>query len=97
MKAGGKYLSCNLGVDKEISVEEFYRGRTEKPGTLTSRKIKVNCQEREVFLPIIAAWPKSRTQYVEEFENAGFEVAEIARADVKPVGECWVLVARKNS
>jgi hypothetical protein len=34
---------------------------------------------------------------VEEFENAGFEVAEIARADVKPVGECWVLVARKNS
>jgi ubiquinone/menaquinone biosynthesis C-methylase UbiE len=97
MKAGGKYLSCNLGVDKEISVEEFYKGRTEKPGTLTSRKIKVNRQEREVFLPIIAAWPKSRTQYVEEFENAGFEVAEIARADVKPVGECWVLVARKNS
>ena len=44
MKVGGKYLSCNLGVDKEISVEEFYRGRTEKPGTLTSRKIKVNCQ-----------------------------------------------------
>jgi len=97
MKAGSRYLSCNLGVDEEISVEEFYRGRTEKPGNSTSRKIRVHRQEREIFLPIIVAWPKSRTQYVEEFENAGFEVAEIAKADVKPVGECWVLVAIKKS
>jgi ubiquinone/menaquinone biosynthesis C-methylase UbiE len=96
MKVGGKYLSCNLAVDKEISVKEFYRGRTEKPGTLTSRKINANRQVREVSLPVIAAWPKSRTQYVEEFENASFQVTKITRADVKPIGECWVLMARKK-
>jgi SAM-dependent methyltransferase len=37
---------------------------------------------------------QGRDQHLRE---TSFEVAEIARADVKPVGECWILVARKNS
>jgi len=55
----------------------------------------VHGKEQEILLPIIAAWPKTKEQYSEEFEKAGFKIVEVDTVDAKPKGECCVLVARK--
>jgi len=96
LKNGGVYFSCNIGVEKPILVEEFYKKLGQEPGNLLARKIKIHGEEKEISLPIIAAWPKSKEQYVEEFERAGFSVVKVYKGDVKPAGDCWVLVARKR-
>lgn len=96
LKDGGVYFSCNSILDQPTSVEEFYKKLGKEPGNLTSRKIKVRGKEREILLPIIAAWPKSKAQYVEEFEKAGFKVIEVDKVNSKPTGECCVLVAKKE-
>jgi len=96
LRNGGIYFSCNIRVDKPISVEEFYRKLGQEPGNLLPRKIKTYGEEKEINLPIIAAWPKSKGQYIEEFERAGFSIVKVYKGDVKPVGDCWVLIAKKS-
>lgn len=93
---GGTCFSCNIGADESVSVEDFYRNLGKEPGNLILRKIKVGTEEKEIFLPIIAAWPKSKEQYLQEFERAGFSTVEVYKEGVTPVGDCWVLVARKS-
>lgn len=96
LKKGGKYFSCNLGVDESTSLENFYDKRAEKPGTLIKRKITVHGREQEIRLPVIAAWPKSKAQYVEEFCRAGLTLGEAKKVKAEPVGTCWMVVAEKN-
>jgi ubiquinone/menaquinone biosynthesis C-methylase UbiE len=95
LKNGCTYFSCNSVVDQSMSVEEFYKNLGKHPGTLTPRKVVVHGKEQEILLPIIAAWPKTKEQYSEEFEKAGFLIVEVSTDDAKPNGECCVLVARK--
>ena len=91
LKSGGIYFSCNLGVDEPVSVEEFRK----KPGGFVSRKVKVEGKEKEILLPIIPAWPKTREQYLDEFTQAGFKILKVYREETKPIGSCWILVAKK--
>lgn len=95
LKKGCAYFSCNSVVDQQVSVEEFYKNLGKQPGTLTPRKVMVRGKEQEILLPIIAAWPKTKEQYSEEFGRAGFLIAEVNTVDAKPNGECCVLVARR--
>lgn len=74
LKRDGVYFSCNLGVGESISVEEFYKKLGKKPENLLLRKIKVQGKEKEIHLPIIAAWPKSKEQYLKEFRRANFKI-----------------------
>ena len=55
----------------------------------------VHGKKQEILLPIIAAWAKTKEEYSEEFEKAGFKVVEVDTVDSKPNGEHCVLVARK--
>ena len=93
LKHGGICFSCNIGVDESISVEDFYKRLGRKPGDLILRKIKVLREEKEIYLPIIAAWPKSKEQYLEEFRGAGFKILKAYKDTAKPVGSCWILIA----
>lgn len=92
----GTYFSCNLGIDESLSVKELYRKLGTGPGALTQKKIEVHGRETEIDLPIIAAWPKSKDQYVKEFEKSGFKIATCKKVKTEPVGECWMLVALKD-
>jgi len=95
LKREGIYFSCNLGVDESTSFEDFYRKTGKKPGELVKRKIRVQGEEKEIYLPIIAAWPKSREQYLEEFQNAGFNILKAYKETTKPIGSCWIIIAVK--
>jgi ubiquinone/menaquinone biosynthesis C-methylase UbiE len=95
LKNGCAYFSCNSVVDQSMLVEEFYKNLGKQPGTLIARKVVVHGKEREILLPIIAAWPKTKEKYSEEFEKAGFKIVEVNTVDAKPNGERCVLVARK--
>lgn len=97
LKGGGLCFSCNGGVDQLTSPEEFYRKLGEVPGTLTPRKIRVHGKEVTIRLPLIAAWLKSKEEYREEFEKAGFTVLEINKQDTRPVGDCWIITAGRES
>ena len=46
-------------------------------------------------LPIIPAWPKSKRQYEEELTSIGFRIMKMYLKEVKPVGECCVIIAKK--
>jgi len=92
----GTFFSCNVGVDKSVSVEDFYKNLGKEPGNQILRKIKIGTEEKEIFLPIIAAWPKAKEQYLEEFERAGFSNVKAYKENVTPVGDCWILIARKR-
>jgi ubiquinone/menaquinone biosynthesis C-methylase UbiE len=96
LKDGRTYFSCNSVIDESMSVEEFYEDLGKQPGTLTPRKVTVHGKEKEILLPIIAAWPKTMEQYSEEFEEAGLTIVEVNRVDLKAAGECCVVVARKT-
>jgi len=39
------------------------------------------------------SWPKSKEQYLAEFQKAGFNVVKIIQEDARPVGDCWVVFA----
>jgi SAM-dependent methyltransferase len=89
----GIFFSCNLGGQQSYSVQEMYEESEISPGEVTKRKIIVGDEEREIDLPIIAAWPKSETQYVEEFTRANLIITDITHQPSKPIGHCWVIVA----
>ena len=95
LKRGGIYFSCNLRFDVSMSIEDFYKKLGKTPGDLIPRKIMVLGEEREIYLPIIAAWPKSKEQYLEEFRYAGFNILKAYRDTAKPVGSCWILIATR--
>ena len=97
LKHNGVYFSCNIGADEPISVNEFYKKIGRKPGNLIPRKIKAKDKEKEVCLPIIAAWPKSKEQYLKEFQKAGFNILKAYKEKTKPVGNCWIIIAKKCS
>lgn len=94
LKTGGYYFSCSIGGDKPIQQGNLYREDL-KPGDLTPRKIKVGGKEKEILLPIIAAWPKSGEQYKEEFETSGFKVRKVFHRVTRPLGGCWIVVAQR--
>jgi ubiquinone/menaquinone biosynthesis C-methylase UbiE len=96
LKRDGVYFSCNLGVDESISVEEFYRKLGKKPGDLILRKIKAQDEEKEIHLPIIAAWPKSKEQYLKEFRRARFKILKAYQEETPPIGTCWIIVAKSS-
>lgn len=93
---GGIYFSCNVGVDESTTIEEFYQKLGKSPGDLIPKRITVQGKEKEIYLPLIAAWPKSRDQYIEEFVKAGFHILKVYREKTKPVGSCWVVIATKH-
>jgi len=93
---GGTYFSCNGAVEKPLSIEEFYKHLGKQPGDLIPRKIKVEGEEREIYLPIIPAWLKSGEEYLEEFEKASFSVIRMYR-DTGNDHDWWILVARRVS
>jgi len=95
LKHNGIYFSCNIGTDEPISVTEFYKKIGKMPGNLIPRKIKVQGKEKEVYLPIIAAWPKSKEQYLKEFQRAGFNILKAYKERTRPVGSCWIIIAKK--
>lgn len=95
LKPHSIYFSCNLGGDTLIEREDLYKTQP-KPGDLTPRKIKVDGKEKEIMLPIIAAWPKSGEQYKEEFEAAGYKILKLCKMMTRPLGSCWVLIAQKD-
>jgi len=95
LKKGCTYFSCNSVVDRSMSVEEFYKNLGKQPGTLTTRKVVVRGKKQKILLPIIAAWPKTKEEYSEEFEKAGFKIVEVNTVDAKPNGESCVLVTRR--
>ena len=95
LKNNGIYFSCNIGVDEPISVNEFYERMGKKPGNLISRKIKARGKEKEVCLPIIAAWPRSKEQYLKEFRRGGFNILKAYKEKTKPIGSCWIIIAKK--
>jgi ubiquinone/menaquinone biosynthesis C-methylase UbiE len=97
LKRKGVYFSCNIGGDESISVEEFYESLGKKPGDLIPRRIKVQGKEKEVYLPVIAAWPKSKEQYLREFKRANFKIRKAYREDTRPLGRCWIIIAEKCS
>lgn len=95
LRSRGVYFSCNIGGDEQVSVGEFYGKIGREPGDLIKRKIKVQGKDKEIYLPIIAAWPKSREQYIEEFRNSGFNTLKAYKKETKPLGNCWILITRK--
>jgi ubiquinone/menaquinone biosynthesis C-methylase UbiE len=94
LKKDGLYFSCNYGTDKPVTIEEFYRKKP-KPGTLIPRKINVGGVEKEVLLPVIPVWPKTKEEYIEEFEKANFKIIKAYKRQTEPVGLCWVIIAQK--
>lgn len=96
LKRNAMYFSCNIGVDEPVSVKKFYKKLGEDPGSMILRKIKIKGKEKEVCLPIIAAWPKSKEQYIEEFRRANFNILKAYKEDTKPVGCCWIIIAKKG-
>jgi|Deesub1362B_J571_1020462.scaffolds.fasta_scaffold00003_103 ubiquinone/menaquinone biosynthesis C-methylase UbiE len=96
LKDKGIYFSCNVGVDEEVSIEDFYRRMGKRPGEYIERRIRVGGVEKVIHLPIIPVWPKSREGYIREFEEAGFRVLEAYKGVSRPVGECWIIIARRG-
>jgi len=95
LKRGGFYFSCNIGGEKRVRLGDIYR-KAPTPGDLTPRKIIVGGgEEKEISLPIIAAWPKSGQQYKEEFETAGFKIMKMFQRVTRPLGSCWIIAAQK--
>jgi len=82
-------------VDSD-ELKKFYKKLGEDPGSMILRKIKIKGKEKEVCLPIIAAWPKSKEQYIEEFRRANFNILKAYKEDTKPVGCCWIIIAKKG-
>jgi ubiquinone/menaquinone biosynthesis C-methylase UbiE len=93
---GGTYFSCNGAVEEPLSIEEFYKQLGKQPGDPISRKIKVEEVEKEIFLPIIPAWLRSKEEYLDEFERADFRVVKLYRESVEPDHDWWVLIAKKT-
>lgn len=92
----GVFFSCSLGNLRDqdsYSIQEMHEKSRYKPGEVTKRKIVVGDGEREIDLPIIAAWPKSRPQYVEEFTRANLNITDMTHMSSKPIGNCWVITA----
>lgn len=94
LKPQSFYFSCNIGGEKRVRQGDICR-EAPKPGDLTPRKIIVDGKEKEILLPIIAAWPKSGQQYKEEFETAGFKIVKMFHRVTRPLGSCWIIVAQK--
>ncbi|KPV62133.1 MAG: hypothetical protein AOA65_2025 [Candidatus Bathyarchaeota archaeon BA1] len=94
LKPCGLYFSCNIGGDNPVKLEELYEAKP-KPGDLIPRKIKVNEEEKEITLPIIAAWPKSGEQYKEEFKAAGYNILRLYTRMARALGNCWIIIAQK--
>ena len=94
LKLGGFYFSCNIDGQKRVRQGDICREAL-KPGDLTPRKIVVGGEEKEILLPIIAAWPKSGQQYKEEFETAGFKIMKMFHRVTRPLGSCWIIAAQK--
>jgi ubiquinone/menaquinone biosynthesis C-methylase UbiE len=95
LRNGGIYFSCNGAVEKPLSIEEFYKQLGKQPGDPVSREIEVEGDGKEIFLPIIPAWLKSKEEYIEEFERADFRVVKLYREYVEPDHDWWVLIAEK--
>jgi ubiquinone/menaquinone biosynthesis C-methylase UbiE len=95
LKRDGLYFSCNIGVEEPTSVKDFYKRLGKKPGNLILRKINVQGKEKKICLPIIAAWPKSKEQYLKEFTKVGFKILKVYKKNTKPVGNCWIIIAKK--
>lgn len=94
LKLGGFYFSCNIGGEKRVRQGDICR-EAPKPGDLTPRKIVVGGEEKEILLPIIAAWPKSGQQYKEEFETAGLKIMKMFHRVTRSLGSCWIIAAQK--
>ena len=94
LKSKGVYFSCNIGGDKPTEITDLARAMP-RPGSLTPRKIKVDGAEREIMLPIIAAWPRSGEQYRTEFENTGYNVLKLYKRITRVLGSCWIVIAEK--
>lgn len=94
LKPSGLYFSCNIGKDTPVMREDLDKTKP-KPGELIPRRIKVDGEEKEIMLPVIAAWPKSGEQYKEEFEAAGYKVLKLYKRITRCLGSCWIVVAQK--
>jgi len=94
LKPRGLYFSCNIGGNTPVQQENLFK-EGPKPEDLTPRRIKVGGEQKEILLPIIAAWPKSGGQYRQEFKASGFNVLKVFHRVTRPLGGCWVVIAQR--
>ena len=92
----GIFFSCNYGGHEPVTIREMYEKRSFHPGDIIQRKMTVNDEEKQVGLPIITAWLKSKEQYTEEFTRAKLRINKAYHRETKPVGTCWIITAEKT-
>lgn len=98
LKPKAPYFLCNTAVLTQDEVrQQFGPGWTwPKVGELTRRKIVVDGEDREIFLPVIAGRGFTKEELDKELSEAGFRTVQAERKKTGAHGICWIIVAQKT-
>jgi ubiquinone/menaquinone biosynthesis C-methylase UbiE len=95
LKDGGLYFSCNLGSREKMDQPNLFRKIVGEGNLVQEVVVTVDNKKINIQLPIIPVWPKSDSQYKQEFEEVGFKLINYFFDTVNPIGDCWIFIMKR--